>query len=836
MTVQNRGLMVWPMSAAMIERCTEHGDKLTQVGIFCGNIQPDGSIIGSSEMLQAAGVLKSTWPHINVLITVKNDGQTNRINPLIENLNGERTTFFTDLHALLDQYSFLDGVDFDFERIEENTDANIYSLLEDCWNEISSRASGYHVHLDLPPMTGPGQTVGPEKWCRYEEVDPYCHTAQIMTYGYAWAGSAPGSTSPVPWLKDVLSYAAEAFSSRLKLFTGAPAYGHRWQIHDYPEALGRTGIESTRRAYAGGFGVLLDWPLGYLSHTDEFRTGTETQPYIPFASFYDEEDFHHWIYLHVYDYPDALDWDQGDLTRAAYTGREYCTSYGKEQVTSYNQIVNVNAADHVEANETIGDANGGIYPREPTTASDGTPEPEPYAKWVFNVPTSGTYTMIFNVQFPWWDQQLLGFSIDGVAQPVGNVEQWYPFWRLGHWYNAGTITLAAGQHTLELDGAASHYDTIFYGMRLVTNYQEEYYAGAADYTFKPREMVDRNGAAAWPYQNKFKITLEALRRDPEHASIWLDDFRDWSGSLPSNMYQILSGSFSVMKDPDDESARPYSWVQGSGQFAINYNGFNDVAVEGDIALEANGRAGVTFGALWYCVNLNFAGGRLDLYQGSTLLTSLYTSSLAVGDEHPLRMRIRGTEVACFYNGNLQFKYTLAAAAGAGAFGVKSDVQISIDRFKGGDAYWFYPQEAVDLTYPDGTTKTVGRIPRTGVTWHSVYEYFRVSSGEEVDTRTKPADLMYTNITKDWDYIHSETFTLSGPGDYPVSIQMRDIGVWLSKLFLGDADGFSLLVMPDAHTILGISDICAYDFGINGVGMWTIGQEDPMLWNLLVSHV
>ena len=843
MTVKHRGFMVWPMTASAVQKCIDHGERITQVGLFCGNIQADGSIVGDSSILNKGRELKQKWPHIKVLITLKNDGDKARINPLVQNTNNERTTFFTDLHALLDTYNYLDGVDLDFERIDDNTETDIYSLYQDCWNQVKSRAANRHVHLDLPPMTGPGETVGPEKWCRYEDLDPYCDTVQIMTYGYAWAGSAPGSTSPISWLRDVLTYAVSAFSDRLKIFTGSPAYGHRWQIYDYPVNLGRTGIEETRRGYSGGFSTLLDWPLGYLSHTDQYRTGTETQAYIPFASFYDEEDFHHWVFLHIYDYPDILDWDQGDLVRAEYREKPYATAYSKRQKVSYNEVVNVDAQSYSEANETIEKTtNGGIYPRKPTTAQDGTTEPEPYAKWVFNVPANGTYTMIFNVQFPWFDKQLLSFKLDGVVYNVGNVQQWYPFWRLGHWYNAGTIDLAAGQHTLELDGAASQYETIFYGMKLVTNYKEEYYAGYADFTLKPRHMIDRNGATAWPYENKFKITLETLRRDPEHATIWLDDFRDWQGSLPSNMYQILSGSFAVKKDPNDESSRPYSWVEGSGEFAIKHSGFTDVAVEADIVIKANGRGGVTFGNLWYCVNLNYAGGRLDLYQGSTLLTSKYTSNLEVGDKHPLRMRIRGTEVACFYNGNLQFKYTLASSLGAGAFGVKSDVQISVDRFKGGDAYWYYPQEAIDLTYPDGTTKTIGRIPRkkadgTDLEWHPIYEFFKVPAGmEEGDTRRNGPDGMYSSISKDWDYIHSEVFTLAGPGDYPVSIKMRDVGVWLSTIFLGDADGFSILVFPDALTTLGISDIAAYEFGINGVGMWTIGQEDPMLWNMLVKQV
>ena len=40
-------------------------------------------------------------------------------------------------------------------------------------------------------------------WCVYEGLDPYCDTAAIMSYGMAWAGSAPGPVSPRDWLEGI---------------------------------------------------------------------------------------------------------------------------------------------------------------------------------------------------------------------------------------------------------------------------------------------------------------------------------------------------------------------------------------------------------------------------------------------------------------------------------------------------------------------------------------------------------------------------------------------------------------------------------------------------------
>ena len=39
-------------------------------------------------------------------------------------------------------------------------------------------------------MTGVQGSVGGENWCVYADLNDYCDTAAIMSYGMAWAGSA----------------------------------------------------------------------------------------------------------------------------------------------------------------------------------------------------------------------------------------------------------------------------------------------------------------------------------------------------------------------------------------------------------------------------------------------------------------------------------------------------------------------------------------------------------------------------------------------------------------------------------------------------------------------
>lgn len=850
---KHRQFMTWPQTKSHLEMIKRIGPKLTQLGLFFFDVKPNGSLWstvdsadnnerGQTPLLDDIMLLGQEvhrqWPHIRMLLTIKNDGIESIFRSILTDQQAQ-DRLITEIHRILDRYSWCHGVDIDLERGPPELKPQIYALYQRIYEEVKSRSANRHVHIDLPPMTGPGITVGPEKWCEYERISPLCDTAQIMTYGFAWAGSAPGSTSPIPWLKSVLEYATRAFRPD-QVFTGAPAYGYRWQIDDYPENIGRN---NNWRAVAGGFEAFLRWMLGDLSHTDEYRTGTETQAYIPFASFYEDVDFCHWLYLHIYDYPGAGDLDETSLTRETYDDKPFVTAYTKKQMTQFTQTVaDQRGTDYIALSGAMGiDRNTGmVYPRTPAPLRDsngnivGYEEPG-YAKWEFNISASGQYDLVARVSYPWWDEQRLGFLLNGQRVTAGNVPQWYPYFRIAHWVKLGRFQLAAGKHTLELRGQDSQVHSQFYGFRVCSAFQEEHHAGTARVTLRPRHLLDREGQPAWPDGNRFRLTLETLRRNPEHVHVWYDDFRDWEKVLPSNMYRTVSGSWAVLKSSEDQGPRPYSWITGSGEVRLDYEQFEHLSIQANLRLnQLYGRAGVIFGNVWLCINTHY--GRMDLYEGDTLLGSYYPSAqLTSGTMYNIRLRIRNRE-ACAYLGTTKVLTRELSQSPKGSFGLKSDANMTTDLLIAADARWYYPQEAFEVKLPDGRVQTLGRIPRVGVTWDHHWGIFYLDQGEEPATRQKAEDGLATAISMDWDYVHSTVFELAEPQDYTVEIKAKDIGAWLSTLFLGDADGFSIVVFPDADTMLRISDIAAYEFGILGVGMWTIGQEDARLWDMLIDHV
>lgn len=66
----------------------------------------------------------------------------------------------------------------------------------------------------------------------------------------------------------------------------------------------------------------------------------------------------------------------------------------------------------------------------------------------------------------------------------------------------------------------------------------------------------------------------------------------------------------------------------------------------------------------------------------------------------------------------------------------------------------------------------------------------------------------------------------------VTVTPIDIDIWISRLFLGNADGFSILYYQDVDSLVYWANQMAYKWGLRGIAVWSLGQEDMRLWEAL----
>ncbi|MDD4462454.1 MAG: glycosyl hydrolase family 18 protein [Eubacteriales bacterium] len=737
-----------------------------------------------------------------------NDGVSSIFDALRYNTTAQ-DTFISEIIRIIDEHPWAAGVDIDLEMgggLEHRAASN--ALFSRIYNTV--KAKGKLMNVCLPAMSSMGGSVGGENWCVYPDIDNYCDTAAIMSYGMAWAGSAPGPVSPKSWLDEVYDYAATAMTPS-KVFLGMPGYGWRWQI-DHTPAPGE--YRGTSQTYYGA----LYWLDGIYNHTGD----APPQPFIPFAAYWDDVNKTPWAMLHVYDYLEAWDYiSSQNLVRDQYGAAKYATMYTKDQVVEFDGIVVDRDAYPDVVNE------GAVWGYEYSYLTD----PQSSLSYNFSVPASGTYDIVAQINFPWFNKNAIGFKLDGgTVQVESESRLWWPYWRRNTWIKirAG-ISLSAGSHTLTLTGGVS--GAMFCGFRVCSSFTQAPSVGEATYTLSPRHFVDKEGNQASP-AGGFVLTVETLRRDPDSALAFYDDFRD-TAVINTNFYSIVSGSWAIWR-PETELSRPYSQLEGSGDFALAGGGYGDVNLRARFAFVggAGGKTGIYRGDV--SLVLNHATQALELYQGSTLKGSFAMDINITPDDqirtaplqHTIEMRIRGSSVRVYSGSARTLRFQATITPGTGGIGIRSERHCKCDLLRLGDAWYYEPSERLEITLPDSTTLDVGRISRTGVTWDSEFQMFRVDSDiEESETRTE-------SISAEFDFMHSNELNLVCGGDYTVTVKAHDINIWLGRLFLGDADGFSLLYYTDVDSLVYFANQAAYRWGLRGLAIWSLGQEDLRIWEAL----
>lgn len=818
--LQGKRCMVWSFmgNSRMYEALRDYGDRLDTVGIFTFEVDATGTISETGTSISTMMTYINKWPHIKWMLTVMNHGTASIFTALRNNTNGAKDKFLTELVRIMEKYPWCAGVDIDLERgggYENRAVAN--ALFRDIYRTVKNYNPAKLVNICLPGMTGVQGSVGGENWCVYADLDAYCDTAAIMSYGMAWAGSAPGPVSPRSWLEGTYNYAVTAMRPE-KIFMGLPGYGWNWQIYDKPENLGNTYRGVSNTYYAAKL-----WMTGGYNFTDD----APPQPFIPILAYWDDYDKVPYAFPQVYDFMEGRDATAYEypLLSDTYNRRNYLTAYGKEQKTVFGTVL-VDRSGEPDSYSGIVSVSDNLI----TLGDEGE------AVYRFQIGTAGIYDVAVRICYPFWDKNGIYISIDGNRKHFTESRLWWPYWRSTFWTElAGGIPLSAGTHTITVSVDVKGVQ--FYGFRVCSAFREYPSAGEASFTLSPRQFIDVEGKPCQPDKG-FKLTCEMLRRKPDSALVWYEDFRD-DNPLPESYWTTLSGSWKVWREDEYSMSRVYSQLEGNGQLAWQYSGLRDIHLRARLAFPSNGsgRAGVFCGSLFCC--LNVTNQAIELYNGSALLGSYSTaisrtpdSALRTGPNmYTIEMRIRGNRVRVYSGASYTLRFTATVSGFGGGFaGYRSDSRTVCELLRLGDAWTYEPYERFDVAFPDGRVTEYGRIARSNSVWDEEFQVFTLTADvEEGSTRSE-------DISLDYDFFHSHLLNLSCGNDYTVTITPKDINIWISRLFLGDADGFSILYYQDVDSLVYWANEAAYRWKLRGIAIWSLGQEDMRLWEALPKQI
>lgn len=133
----------------------------------------------------------------------------------------------SEIISLFDKYTFIDGVEIDYERLDPSTRDAFTRFIEELARRAHAR--GKTVSVDVEALTWNDDTEDvAQDWKR---IGAAADRVKIMAYDYHHSTSGPGPVTPLGWLDDVAAYAVDTIP-RHKIIFGLPWYGYHWKDGD----------------------------------------------------------------------------------------------------------------------------------------------------------------------------------------------------------------------------------------------------------------------------------------------------------------------------------------------------------------------------------------------------------------------------------------------------------------------------------------------------------------------------------------------------------------------------------------------------------------------------
>ena len=796
-------------------------------------------------------------------------------------------------------------IEVDFERASNRDgDAEKYAdFLKRVKNEICIPL-GLSMRVNMYSMTGDfvPQYYG---WHDYktlasrndyngnQAVDEF----QLMTYDFAWAGSAPGPSTPQWWLKEVMAHAVDSLPPD-KTWIGNAGYGRRW------------GLDNQQRGYAVSFNEITMWQNGMYIHTHgniaEDQWIWHDQDWLPFTGSNDINSGYQITYPHLYDkfsvpFSDTL---EGEVNRTTFGGFDIVTSYLKSQQPIFTGVQAVANSPSTSGNTsgqylTGGEDSAGYHfpgayrPNraqyqydEPTASCVPVPDDtgkDGNATFQFNMSTAGNYRLLALVNFNTLDSDTVNATLNGIIFTVGgtNIEDWFPFYiDKSVWIDVGAFDFQTS-NTINI-GISKGY---IWGFVVCENFDQRFLGGQVGFDsnlipFNKRDTQGNPVQADMPME--MTITGEILRRPPRPAIVFEDIFI-YMLSTKGAGYNITNLPYYMTTQEYWNSGEIERFHEGDQAYACtDSQGFQmigftdgDWILQDDGSIKASANTGYSSQLVLYkkfSANMKIradvsiigtypkAGIRMlasregDGNEGYLALLDYQQNKVVFGYEDgssfteltsewmsPQLQGLKGSRVSIYatiMNDKVYVQvgdrtyidgFLLSTPPNSGAYGVYvSDGTVNLTMFNVSTIDRHEPLEKMQVEV-EGIIYDYGEIDR-GLSYDK-YGYL-IYTGLSVQGLA--SDNPGGSASLDFDEDYSNVPLARHPswvGAKQIKVRMVDAGIWFKNLYIGDSEGYSVAYNSDyIGFIETVALINQYKF--MGVAMWTMGQEDPLIYTYL----
>lgn len=825
--------------------------------------------------------------------------------PVVRNLMDSvsvQDTFLRQVRKIAELYIAagypIRGIEADFERVGMKPgDGEKYRDLLARLKQEVCRPLGIKLRANLYAMTG-ANNPNYYAWHSYPlMLEAGVDEFQLMTYDFSWGGSAPGPSTPVWWLRDVLDWVSQVLPMD-RVFIGNAAYGRRWPISEE----GRMGNTVTYKN-------LIQWQNGLFKHNEGARRPDGTfwwsdQPFLPFCGYHDDESHYQVSYFHIYDKFDIQHMNElYNINRGTYGQTRFITSYSKRQRPLFEGVSEVvpdgSRSGEVSESYTQTRDDEGIPSttfqgytvgvqrfaydenlKKCVPAIAGWDDGEPIlsepgrVRYTFN--STGRQRLVALVAFPAYGADRIDIEVNGSPYTIGgdSLEDWYPHHvTASHYYDCGEWDFS-GNNTVEV--TRTYGGAVIFGFVICDSFEQRFLGGGLKVTPDIQQLFERDSVQDGMVTKRpadlpddLTIVAETIRRVPRPAIIWEDSMRSYAkqevpgDDLSRTTYYRKANPSAYSKgggdnpyDVGDEiicvgDISPVGY--SSGEWKVHEDGYvhcNDGQLVLDKGFSCNIRtemrmmieSGSQAGGIRFKASQRGRSDEGYLFladYGDRTMKLVYEngSTWQVLESVPMSDSMKGmqgrefTMVATVHNGvfygevgsTRYIQRSISGLPSTGAYGVYvTGGRMRLYEFSVQTTDRYEPMEKLAVVV-DGQRHTYGEVERN--VGYDEFGYLKYSGLDPESTEVDEPEW-------DLDYRHSVVATVEAwSGKKDVKLEFVDAGIWTRAIYVGDAEGFSVAWNGDSQALMKTADIIG-GYGAKGIGMWTLGQEDPRVFDYL----